>query len=123
MKAPASATGFLAMSSAAARCCIWSMRPATIPARPIARSAASSPPTDMDLKEKPELVALSRADIADKAKLKKGAARRCGACEQTPLVISAATGQGIEELLDACLAVLGDAARDSPAAAVRAGRT
>jgi GTP-binding protein len=75
------------------------------------------------LKEKPEVVALSRADIADTAKLKKArpAVRRIA--KQTPHVISAATGQGMEELLDACLAVLGDAARDSPAAAVRTGRT
>jgi GTP-binding protein len=59
------------------------------------------------LDTKPEIVVLSRADIAGKAAIKSARAalkKRSGAA---PLVVSAATGEGIEALLDACLALLG----------------
>jgi GTP-binding protein len=55
------------------------------------------------LPEKDEIVVLSRADIATPEQLKsaKGKVRR--RTGKTPLVISAATGQGVETLLDRCL--------------------
>jgi GTP-binding protein len=58
---------------------------------------------------KPEIAVLSRADIATPEQLKSAKAklrRRSGAL---PLVISAATGKGIEALLDACLGLLAPA--------------
>jgi GTP-binding protein len=58
------------------------------------------------LAEKPEIVALSRADIAGDDQLRSAKAATTEASGRTPLVISAATGQGIEALLDACLAML-----------------
>jgi GTP-binding protein len=61
------------------------------------------------LDAKPEIAVLSRADIATPEQLKSAKAklrRRSGAL---PLVISAATGKGIEALLDACLGLLAPA--------------
>ena len=65
MKAPASATAFSAMSSAAACCCIWSMRPANMPARPTRRCGPSSTPMTGDLADKIEIVALNKIDAVD----------------------------------------------------------
>jgi GTPase len=59
------------------------------------------------LAEKPEIVALSRADVADKAVLKSLRAKLKQAAGAEPLVISAATGVGIEALLDACIRLPG----------------
>jgi len=69
------------------------------------------------LAEKDEIVALSRADIATPEQLKsaKGKIRR--RTGHMPLVISAATGQGIEMLLDQCLELVGKAAEEAAAAA------
>jgi GTP-binding protein len=58
------------------------------------------------LGEKPEIVALSRADLADEERLQAARAALAGAAGRPPLVVSAATGQGIEAVLDACLAML-----------------
>jgi GTP-binding protein len=58
------------------------------------------------LEEKPELVALSRADIAEAEALKRASTKLRKLSGKTPLVISAVTGEGIEALLDACLALL-----------------
>jgi GTP-binding protein len=61
------------------------------------------------LDAKPEIAVLSRADIATPEQLKSAKEklrRRSGAL---PLVISAATGKGIEALLDACLGLLAPA--------------
>jgi GTP-binding protein len=59
------------------------------------------------LDSKPEIVALSRADIADEAMIPaaKAALKKARAGVE-PLTVSAATGEGIEALLDACLALL-----------------
>ena len=56
--------------------------------------------------EKPEIVALSRADIAGAAEVKAAASELRKLSGQKPLVVSAATGEGIEKLLDACLGLL-----------------
>ena len=58
------------------------------------------------LTDKPELVALSRADIADEEQLRAAGEALAGWTGRTSLILSAATGQGIEALLDACLAML-----------------
>jgi GTP-binding protein len=58
------------------------------------------------LAEKAEIVALSRADIAGDDQLRSAKAATTEISGRVPFVISAATGQGIEALLDACLAML-----------------
>jgi GTP-binding protein len=58
------------------------------------------------LGEKPEIVVLSRADLADEERLQAARAALAEAAGRSPLVVSAATGQGIEAVLDACLAML-----------------
>ena len=59
------------------------------------------------LEEKPEVLALSRADLVepkDMAKLAKKLAKVSGV---TPFIVSAATGDGLEPLLDAILDAVG----------------
>ncbi|MGH6924389.1 MAG: GTPase ObgE [Propylenella sp.] len=58
------------------------------------------------LEEKPEIVVLSRADLAEKAALASVKAKLKRRAGVAPFVISAATGAGIEALLDACLPLL-----------------
>jgi GTPase len=58
------------------------------------------------LAEKPEIVALTKADIATEAQLGDGRRALAAAAGAEPLVVSAATGQGLEEVLDACLTVI-----------------
>jgi GTP-binding protein len=61
---------------------------------------------DHGLDKKPEIVALSRADIAEKRKIAASVKKLARQLEQKPLVLSAATGEGVEEALDACLLVI-----------------
>jgi GTP-binding protein len=72
------------------------------------------------LDEKRELVALSRTDIATTEQLKSAKAKIRRRSGKLPLAISAATGKGIEALLDDCLELLhaGDDAAEQPAVAV-----
>ncbi|MYZ49157.1 GTPase ObgE [Propylenella binzhouense] len=72
------------------------------------------------LEEKPELLVLSKADIADAEAI--AAAKRSLRAEagRMPLVASAATGQGIEAALDACLGLLDN--RDEDEGAEGSGR-
>src|ERR671917_2727506 len=56
------------------------------------------------LDEKPEIVALSKADALDEETLKDQLARLKRASKQTPYVLSAASGQGVPEVLRALLA-------------------
>jgi GTP-binding protein len=63
------------------------------------------------LAEKPELVALSKADAIDPATLKEQAARLKRAAKVTPYVLSSASGQGVEGVLRALQRVV-DAARE-----------
>jgi GTP-binding protein len=58
------------------------------------------------LDEKPEVVALNKADALTPAQRKAQAARLQRAAKKTPLVVSAATGAGVPELLRALLAVI-----------------
>jgi GTP-binding protein len=55
------------------------------------------------LAEKPEIVALSKADALDEATLKEQTARLKRAAKKTPLVLSSASGLGIETALRALL--------------------
>ena len=62
------------------------------------------------LAEKPEIVALSKADALDEDTLKEQLKKLKKSCKQTPHVISSASGQGVQEVLQALLTVI-DAAR------------
>jgi GTP-binding protein len=64
------------------------------------------------LSEKPEIVALSKADAVDAAELKRQAQRLKRAAKRAPLILSAATHQGVEEALRALAAEI-PAARET----------
>jgi len=68
------------------------------------------------LDEKPEILALSKADAVSKDELKKKARVLKKASGMAPLVVSAATGEGVQEVLRA-LAVEIEAARKAAKAA------
>ncbi|MEI8144901.1 MAG: GTPase ObgE [Alphaproteobacteria bacterium] len=61
------------------------------------------------LAEKTEIVALSKADAVDKDQLKDQIARLKRASKKTPLVLSAASGAGVEAALAALLAIIDEA--------------
>lgn len=63
------------------------------------------------LMDKPEIVALSKADALTPEAIKEQSARLKKACKKTPLVLSSASGQGVPEVLRALLKVI-DKARD-----------
>jgi GTP-binding protein len=67
------------------------------------------------LADKPEIIALSRADLAGEKGLQAARAALAEVADRPPLVLSAATGQGVDAVLDACLAML-----DAPGQAERA---
>jgi GTPase len=62
------------------------------------------------LADKPEIVALSKADAMTAEALKKHAAKLKKACKKTPLVLSAQSGQGVQETLRGLLEII-DAAQ------------
>jgi len=66
---------------------------------------------DETLAEKMEVVALNKADALSPEDLKQQLARLKRAAKKTPLVVSAATRQGVDDVLRALLKVIGDAAR------------
>jgi GTPase len=66
------------------------------------------------LTEKPEVVALSKADALDEATRDEQAARLERAAGRKPIVVSSASGQGVQEALRTLLAEI-DAARLPPA--------
>jgi GTP-binding protein len=61
------------------------------------------------LAEKPEIVALSKADAIAPAQLKQQVARLKRAAKKTPLVLSGATGAGVPEALRALLKAIDEA--------------
>jgi GTP-binding protein len=71
------------------------------------------------LTEKPEIVALSKADAMTPETLKEQLARLKRAAKRTPLVLSSASGQGVPEVLRALLSVIDEArkATEAPLAA------
>jgi GTP-binding protein len=64
------------------------------------------------LDEKPEIVALSKADALDEDTLKEQVARLKRAAKRTPLVLSSASGKGVQEVLHALLRVIDGAKAD-----------
>ena len=61
------------------------------------------------LPDKPEIVALNKTDALTPAQLKQQKARLARAAGLPPLVVSAATGKGVPEVLRALIAVIADA--------------
>ncbi len=68
-----------------------------------------------ELTEKPEIVALNKADAMTAEAIKQQVARLKRAAKKTPLVISAVSGEGVSDVLRALLKVI-DQARRSAAA-------
>lgn len=58
------------------------------------------------LDEKPEVVCLAKADIAEALAVERAAGELTKAAGRRPLVLSSATGQGLEGMLDACLLLI-----------------
>ena len=106
MRAPASATSSSAMSSAAGCCSTSSTARASTPGAPTSSCAASSRPTAHGLADKPEIVALSKADALDPDTLKEQTARLRRAAKRAPLALSSASGQGVREALRALMRVI-----------------
>jgi GTPase len=71
------------------------------------------------LEEKPEIVALSKADALTPEELKRQSTRLKRAAKATPLIVSAATGLGVSEVLRALLRII-DQDEERPGAAVKA---
>jgi GTP-binding protein len=68
------------------------------------------------LADKPEIVALSKADALDEDTLKEQLARLKRAAKTTPHVISSASGRGVQEVLRVVLSFIDEAkAREEPA--------
>jgi GTP-binding protein len=65
-----------------------------------------------DLIDKPEIVALSKSDALTKESIKTQAGKLKKACKKTPLVLSAQSGDGVQEALRALLRII-DKARDA----------
>jgi GTP-binding protein len=73
------------------------------------------------LREKPEIVALNKADVLTPQQLKQQTARLKRAAKRTPLVVSAATGAGVPAVLRALLQVIDQGRREEqPGAPVEA---
>jgi GTP-binding protein len=66
------------------------------------------------LTDKPEIVALSKADALMPEVIKAQTAKLKKACKKTPLVLSSASGQGVKDVLRALFKVI-DQARASAA--------
>src|SRR3954453_17529982 len=71
------------------------------------------------LADKPEIVALSKADAIDPETMREQVARLKRAAKTKPYVISAAAGQGVDDVLRALLRVV-DEARETEAAPAQA---
>jgi GTP-binding protein len=75
---------------------------------------------DHGLRDKPEIVALNKADALSAEEIKRQVARLKRATKTSPLVISAATGAGVPEALRALLAIIDQArAAADPGAGLR----
>jgi GTP-binding protein len=73
------------------------------------------------LADKPEIVALSKADALDEDTLKEQLARLKRACKRKPFVLSSASGQGVQEVLRALLDVIGESKVEEAAEAAPVG--
>jgi len=65
------------------------------------------------LADKPEIVALAKADALTPEHIKAQAAKLKRACKKTPLLLSSASGQGVTEILRALLKVIDKARGDA----------
>jgi GTP-binding protein len=65
------------------------------------------------LAEKPEIVALTKADALDPAAIKQQVARLQRAAKKKPFVVSAVSGDGVADVLHAVLAVIEQARRNT----------
>jgi GTP-binding protein len=65
-----------------------------------------------ELADKPEIVALNKADALSADEIKQQMARLKRAAKKTPLVLSAVSGEGVPEVLRALLDVIEDARRN-----------
>src|SRR5256714_5732534 len=59
-----------------------------------------------ELRDKPEIVALNKADTMTPEEIKQQVARLKRAAKRTPLVVSGATGEGVPEVLRALIAIV-----------------
>jgi GTP-binding protein len=67
------------------------------------------------LDEKPEVVALSKADAMSADDIKQQLARLKRAAKKTPLVVSAVSGEGVKEVLRTLMKIIEDARRGTDA--------
>jgi GTPase len=67
------------------------------------------------LDEKPEVVALSKADAMSADDIKQQVARLTRAAEKAPLVVSAVSGEGVKEVLRTLLKIIEEARRQTDA--------
>src|SRR6478672_9034481 len=65
------------------------------------------------LSEKPEIVALSKADAMTKEAIKTQTAKLKKACRKTPMVLSAQSGEGVKDVLRALLKIIDKAQEDA----------
>ena len=65
------------------------------------------------LSEKPEIVALSKADAMTKEAIKAQTAKLKKACRKTPMVLSAQSGEGVQDVLRALLKIIDKAQEDA----------
>ena len=70
------------------------------------RCARSSSAYGHGLVDKPEIVALNKADALTADEIKQQTARLKRAAKKTPLVVSAVSGEGVPEVLRALLKVI-----------------
>jgi GTP-binding protein len=70
------------------------------------------------LTDKPEIVALSKADAMTKEAIKTQAAKLKKACRKTPLVLSAQSGDGVQDALRALLKIVDKSRRSKAKEAV-----
>jgi len=68
------------------------------------------------LTDKPEIVALSKADALTPEMIKSQMAKLKKACKKTPLVLSSASGKGVPEVLRALFKVIGEASAEADSA-------
>ena len=68
------------------------------------------------LEDKPEVIALSRSDLVDAKELAKLAKKLAKVSKTDPMIVSAATGDGIEPVLDSILERLGEEKAEEEAA-------
>jgi GTP-binding protein len=65
------------------------------------------------LAEKPELVALNKADAMSAAEIKRQTARLARAAKKTPLVVSGVSGKGVREVVRALFAIIEETHREA----------